>query len=186
MKKASKKLKLQPEIVNIRNGKYFIRHNIDAGIFWYISGPPHDVEPGQDMHAITKNIDRDTRNTKIRERDLAPECFVDVINRKNGNILLRQSGTDRYATVLDEDIPKIAFLSSSPDTIGKDGEFQLIGPTGKDSVGVAIFSVATNCFVEIELETRRNINASNGYLYPVLWKLSLMDLVRFERRFGYF
>ena len=68
-----------------------------------------------------------------------------------GTILLRQIATDRYAAVYreqessskagqdeDEDPPKIAFLSAQPHDIGNDAEFQLIGPIGKDSFGVAI------------------------------------------------
>ena len=174
--------------MDLANGKYFIRRYIDAGTFWYISGPPKNWKPGEDMHAIAKNINRATRTEEIREGDLAPECFVNVINSLDGNgiIYLRQSGTDRYAVVYpeqDEDDPKIAFLSLSlyPHCIGKNAEFQLIGPTGKDSVCVAIRSVSNDRYVAADFDS----DGSNYlYLYPVLDELS--HLFIFEQRFGYF
>ena len=177
---------MEPDIVELANGKYFIRRYIDAGTFWYISGPPKNWKPGEDMHAIAKNINRATRTEEIREGDLAPECFVNVINSLDGNgiIYLRQSGTDRYAVVYpeqDEHDPKIAFLSSPLDTFRKDAEFQLIGPTGKDSVCVAIRSMSNDRYVAADLDS----DGSN-YLYPVLDELSHENLFVFEQRFGFF
>ena len=175
---------MEPDIVELANGKYFIRRYIDAGTFWYISGPPKNVKPEEDMHAIAKNINRATRTEEIREGDLAPECFVNVINLKDGNgtILLRQAISDRYAAVYreqDEDRPTIAFLSSPLDTFRKDAEFQLIGPNGKDSVCVAIRSVSNDRYIAADLDSDRS-----NYLYPVLQKLS--HLFIFEKRFGSF
>ena len=179
----------------LSNGKYFIRYYLDdKSKFWYISGPPQDVQEGQDTRAIVKCINRDTRNTKIRERDLAPECFVDVLYLADGKgtVLLYQTATGRYAAVFreqDEDPPKIAFLNSSFDTIEEDAKFhfQLVSPSGapNDAFGVAIRSVGNSRFVEIELGAP-NDPGDPGYLSPVLDELSHENLVIFELRFGYF
>ena len=116
---------------------------------------------------------------------MPPECFVRVINLNDGNgtILLRQSATDRYATVSQEptflDFPKISFLFG---TIGKDAEFRLIAPNGNEADGVAIRSVDTNRYVVVDLL------AGSNYLYPIceFEDISANGLFRFERRFGYF
>ena len=176
--------------MNLSDGEYFIRCNVanpDQSFLWLISGPTA-TQTGDDIHARGRSICRDTRTKKIRERDLAPECFVRVINLKDGNgtILLRQSGTDRYATVFreqDEDPPKIVFRSLSPDNIGEDPKFQLIAPNGNEADGVAIRAVANNCYVGVDME----ISGSN-YLYPIckFGKISANGLFKFELRFGYF
>ena len=102
-------------------------------------------------------------------------------------ILLCQTATGHYATVQDEDPPKIAFLSLSPDNIGKDAQFQLVSPSGaaNDAFGVAIRSMGNNRFVEIELGAPNDPGELGG-LYPVLDEHSLQNLVTFELRFGYF
>ena len=175
--------------MNITNGEYFIRCNVgDLSSLWFISGPTA-TQTGDDIHARGKSICRGTRTKKIRERDLAPECFVRVINLNDGNgtILLRQSATDRYAAVSREQtslfltFPKISFIFG---TIGKDAEFRLIAPNGNEADGVAILSAGTipNRYVVVDML------AGSNYLYPIceFEDISANGLFRFELRFGYF
>ena len=171
--------------MNLSDGEYFIRCNVanpDQSSLWFISGPTA-TQTGDDIHARGRSICRDTRTKKIRERDLPPECFVRVINLNNGTILLCQTATGHYATVQDEDPPKIAFLGLSPDNIGEDPKFQLIAPNGNEADGVAILAVANNRYVGVDME----ISGSN-YLYPICMfgKISANGLFKFELRFGYF
>ena len=186
--------------MNLSDGEYFIRCNVgspDQSFLWFISGPTA-TQTEQEIHAFARSICRDTRTKKIRERDLPPECFVQVINRDNGTILLRQTATGRYATVNtqqtysfmagqegDDPAPKISFMFFSDSTRPpKDNaEFQLIAPTGKVSNGVAIRSMRNNRYVEVDLDL-----CGPNYLYPIcdFEHISANGLFRFERRFGYF
>ena len=183
--------------MNLENGEYIIRCFLDdLSNFCYISGPPNVnkyVHPQPSPHALVKRINRDTRTKKIRERDLPPECFVEVIHRDNyGTILLRQSATTRYATVyqeqtsssIDGNAPKISFIKFPDDpTRGPivASEFKLVAPTGNEADGVAILSMSTECYVKI--------NATTDFLYPVcddISQLPLQDRFVFEKRFGSF
>ena len=191
--------------MNLQNGEYIIRCFLDdLSNLCYISGPPN-VDPRREQpspHAIVKHINRDMRIKKIREEDFSPECFVEVIhhdnvsgtiNRKYGTILLRQSGTTRYAAVYQKsallskakrEAPKISFINMpDPDAIRKAAEFQLVAPTGNEADGVAILSMNNDCYVEIRESSEIN------YLYPVcddISQLPLQDRFAFEKRFGYF
>lgn len=95
--------------MNIEEGKYIIRCFCflnDDSTFSYLSGPPvaprdQTVEESMTtcIYATVKNIVRADMREKIKERHLEPECFVQVIRRDNGTILLRQTATTRYASI---------------------------------------------------------------------------------------
>ena len=186
--------------MNLPEGEYIIRCFLDdLSNLCYISGPPNVnkyVHPQPSPHAIVKSINRDMRIKKIREEDLPPECFVEVIHRDNvnGTILLRQSATTRYATVYQEpallsnakrEAPKISFIKFPDLTRGPvvASEFKLVAPTGDEADGVAILSMKNGCYVEIRESSEIN------YLYPVcddISQLPLQDRFAFEKRFGSF
>ena len=175
--------------MNPQEGTYIIRCFLnDLSRLCYISGPTNvNLSPQPSMHAIAKNIDRTMRTERVRERDLPQECFVEVIHRKNGIILLRQYGTNRYATFNEgkrkEDDPKISFFAFiNIDAPGKVAEFKLIAPTGNEADGVAILSMNNECYVEIRESSEIN------YLYPIckFEKISANGLFKFEQRFGHF
>ena len=183
-------------MVKLQEGEYFIRCLLDSfSTLYYISGPPNVnlqiVSPQPSIHAKVRSINRDTRTQRIRERDLLPECFVEVIHRKNGTILLRQIATKRYATVyqnqtsssIDGNAPMISFIKFSDDpTRGPvdASEFKLVAPTGNEADGVAILSMSTECYVEI--------GDVIYFLHPVCKFENISDngLFRFELRFGCF
>ena len=189
--------------MNIEEGKYIIRCFCflnDDSTFSYLSGPPvaprdQTVEESMTtcIYATVKNIVRADMREKIKERHLEPECFVQVIRRDNGTILLRQTATGRYATVNtqqtysfmagqegDDPAPKISFFRYSRRPPAEAAEFKLIAPTGDEADGVALLSMKNGCYVEI---------SAINYLHPVCERISQLpddSLFVFERRFGYF
>ena len=119
------------------------------------------------------------------------ECFVQVINRGDDGSLLRQIQTGRYASV-DHDPtwpmtrptkkyfsadPMISFLFTNSSPTGDGDKFELYAPTGNVSDGVAIRSMETGFYLEIDDE---------DYLHPVCEGSDGAVLFKFERRFGCF